>query len=294
MASGIFEQVVSRVDGSGERVLGETSDAMRPYMPDSPWSPDGRYVAFVATDGLKIFEPATGKTTSLATRGILQEYRWQSNGALNYIQIDTAGGRHYAVRQVTIGGQDRLLKDFTANVPGPARFALVGDSMVFLRQSASLLPIYGGAPRELFHENPPAKTLAPTASFGAPFLATISRDGKWIVRRRADGRSVFVVSADSSTKRLLPVGSTMSLSLAPVFHPDGQSLIVPLDVPATGGPGFAIVPLDGSAPRPFLQLPPKANLATYSISPDGRTLWYSTIGAPSCLLLDVDYGSAKP
>ena len=200
-------------------------------------SPDGRYVAYVESEGdeysLYVQQIATGGKTAVL-RGQTQRLtylRFSNDGASLYFVRGTLGRGGFALFRVpSIGGSETPVLD---NVDTPISFSPDGRQFAFMRGAGPQTHIViaetgGGTQRTLKTQNDPL-----AFSFVAPAW---SPDGKWIAASMAESSK-----GDRSSIVLLPTGAGNPRELyvtagsigALRWLPDGAGLLTVIsDVPA--------------------------------------------------------------
>ena len=148
------QMTIMNADGSGARTvakMGQPSD----ILVDQFWSPDGRYVAY-RWDGrhsLFVSEAATGKTMKVGSADFwLGDVRWRPDSrTMRYVRSNgTQANQKISVRETTIDGQDREVRDVTAKLPGASGLWFAGDTAVVAAHYGLLVPLSDAPPRKLY------------------------------------------------------------------------------------------------------------------------------------------------
>lgn len=281
---------VMNADGSGKRFLSTATEPLANVVVDY-WSPDGKYIAYVGVHQLHVVDIASGKDTRLAVAEVLiTNVRWSRDSrSLRFVASNgTSDARQDSFRIVGLDGRERVVRGVGG---GPAAYLFVSDDSVLKVQDGMLIPFGPGTPR-VIHE--------PTNVRPKP---GVSPDGHWIAfMPNGIGNSqrpgVYEMTSTDSPSRLvihLPPGVQ---STAPLVSPDNRSLIVPTAAVPGQPAKILLVPVNGDSPRTLATLPAGQQLVSLAanpnayfdaaISPDGKTLLYSTAAAPVQQFFNVD------
>jgi Tol biopolymer transport system component len=289
--------VLRNADGSNPRVLAPIGWGQEEYSfvsrTHSPWSPDGRYIAYV-TDSLRalvVHDTKTGKSTAIAHAERIMQAHFRSDGkAVLYVAFDGVPPKlTVTAREATLDGKTRVLRDISTEAPGGGAF--LDDSILYSGLLAKLLP-FKGTPRPMF-DVVPENTAVPRINSN-PFRPSVSPDGRLLARTAANRKAIDLAAIDGSSKRTLPVSFAFDQGNPVRFHPNGREIIAPVAASDGSPAGLMAVPLDGSSPRRLAAFGKNEKLMSYSISSDGKTILYVVSGAPSTVLLDVDLSPGIP
>jgi WD40 repeat protein len=237
------------------------------------WSPDGKQVATATLQGVRLYEPATGKQTHALEEGNRQ--RWLtslalspdrqrlavgfSTGALLAI-VETATGRR-APTPAQVGGIAAWGPD------GKLLAATAIDSTVRLWDAATAQPV---------------RTLEGQVFFNFPFPIAWSADGKMVAA--GGGQRLWVWSAESG--KLLWQNDRHQHVFGIAWSPDGSRLATTDD----GDKGEVRVWEAQSGKQ--LQTQPWRS-AALAWSPDGKTLAAAPAGGNRCHLIDAATGAMR-
>jgi Tol biopolymer transport system component len=283
--------VLRNADGSNPRVLAPIGltqfESLHWHRLNSPWSPDGRYVTY-ETDTLQalmVYDTKTGKSKEIAhTDQMIRQAHFRSDGkAVLYVAFAGMPPMTVTVREATLEGKERVLRDISTEAPGGGDF--LDDSILYSGRLAKLLP-FGGTPRPLFEVVPENTAVPPISS--NPFRPSASPDGRLLARTAVNRKGIDLAAIDGSSKRTLPVSFAFDQGNPVRFHPNGREIIAPVAASDGSPAGLMAVPLDGSVPRRLVTFAKNETLMSYSISSDGKTILYVVSGASATVLYDVD------
>ena len=148
------------------------------------------------------------------------------------------------------------------------------------RTTLLILPLDGGPPVTMtVPAVDPGETIGP---------GNVTRNGKWyvgLVLRDRHVVALHVVSLTDHTTRIvrLPfegIGATVGML------PDGQHAIVAGKAGGDTAARYYLVPLDGTAPRPYRAL--SATPIDAHVAPNGDAIAFTTEGTPTSHIYDID------
>lgn len=275
---------IAGLNGSGRRQL------VTRFEPDGSapaWSPDGRFVAFLSGNAsmLNIVDPESGAESVLAAGGTIRALAWKADG--DGLRIIVREGESIELLESTLAGH---VLDRRSMAIGHAIPLFIADTALVLADpnEVSLIPLKDGGRRVLYSIDPPE-----TAEYSAVHP---SPDGQWLAV------PVSIAAADGTSReqvRLVPIagGTTRSIPIPQMahfghftWHPGGRALLV------LGHPEYAAraevlaLPLNGDAMRVLTAADAGLSTGAYSVSPDGRTIAYTTILQTSSTLWEIDAG----
>lgn len=294
--TGKWFAVLRSADGRTTKVLADMGRGFAAPL-SSQWSQDGRYLLYRTNAGrdLMLYDTRTSTSRKLAQAALVGQPHFRSDGkAAVYMAFEAFGEKPTLVaRETTLDGKTRVIRDVSADPEAGNAMELIGDSIVYGRRLATVR-FSSGPARSLFDvaAAPPAGT--PLGRNNSPHFPSLSSDGRWLARKSPDGRAVDVVALDGSARRRIPISVVMHDNLGVKFHPNGREVIVPVKSTADARGGFVAIPLDGGTPRRVVTLGPDESIATYSLSPDGSAIVYSTYGPPKATLWDIDFSPGLP
>ena len=229
----------------GEVVVSDVSAGTRRVIPVEHipnnwtmlhWSPDGRFIAYRDRLGaIHLLDPATSKVRQLAaTSSIGPLAKWRSDSravlyAVDHSAQNTEGSRKIDIREVTTGGQDRLLHSIEVRCTHrPWCGKIIDDSLLSTWEPNGEYRVTNfrarGTPRLVFTRD---GNQAPQV----PPVPTFSANGRWMgVRHQSasDQRwSIEVMHPDGSAHRSVPLPfRTAPGGRNPWIRDDGAELIV--------------------------------------------------------------------
>lgn len=269
---------VANVDGSNQRSI-----AAGVAIESPRWSPDGKHVAYVTSQGfrrLHVVEVATASSRVLVSTGpntALGATGWRSDGqAIRYAWWPRGGSvAEREAREVTLNGASRFLAPLPIaaadlNTNRQSRPQFINDTLALLRSGSGITAVNlrTGASKSLY-----SGAVRDIDDFG------ISPDGEQI--------SFAFWNRDHSTPALLSLKTgefrevpyTLGVELGEVrFHPDGRQLVATACTQCNNDERWdvVLVPLNGDQTRVLT-----ANQKSYrsfgnlSVTPDGRGIIFS-------------------
>jgi Tol biopolymer transport system component len=282
-----------------------------------PWSPDGRFLYFRATDRrevgsspydedrLALFDSVSGETRVLATisPGIFGGFAWRADGkAIRARRSPLSPPKQQAetlplssswlssIVEIDLDGRERLLRDISGDFREPTRIALVGDDAVVVAVKLGqeterlIVPFNGGSPRRLGRlpeANGDSRLPGP--------LGTPIAKNRLLVQSRPEVPVVSILStSDASTSTVnLPTGT-----LAWRAHPDGEHIIAIVGTADRSAHRIFLVPLGRGAPQLVGEIPRASRPASVAPSPDGKLLAYTADGSTTTRIFEIDFNPA--
>ena len=291
------KRVVMNADGSNQRTVFSGGFSTN-WNAEQNWSPDGKYIAFrdetMTGSTLNVVDVATGTSRVVAKPELaVMQFRWRSDSRAIVYGHRSGNWEHgrTTVREVTLDGAERVLLDLADRPLSNGGVMFVGDSGV-------LVP--GGGFFGTFHSTELKAMIdtVPTARRGGQQWApAASRDGRWIAHQAVSdpsNQTIEVLSVDGKTRFAVKQPFPHGWGTTRQFDGDGRN-IVAASGPTPGSPAaIYAIPVAGGAPRVIVTLAPGTHVSEFSVSPDGKTVLYSTSGALTTTLLDVDLGVGLP
>jgi dipeptidyl aminopeptidase/acylaminoacyl peptidase len=306
---------IMNADGSGLRRY-PTSLHLKDWEGAMPWSPDGRFLLFRATDRpevssnpydehqLALLDIVSGKTRVLATisPGIFGGFWWRTDGKAIRARRSSLRPEQRAetgplisswvasLVEIDLDGKERLLRDVSAEFREPTRIAFVGDHAVVLavklgRETERLLvPLDGGSARRLRRLPEPGGDPRLPGPLGTPIAKN-----RLLVQSRPEVPVVSILSTagDSTSSVNLPTGT-----LAWRAHPNGEHIVAIVGAAGQTVHRIFLVPLGRGTPQFVGEIPRASGPASLALSPDGKLLAYTADGLPTTKILEVDFGPA--
>ncbi|HLF57454.1 MAG TPA: hypothetical protein VI942_11470, partial [Thermoanaerobaculia bacterium] len=135
---------------------------------------------------------------------------------------------------------------------------------------------------------------ASAADPGAGHNPSLSPDGRWLAVDLDEGKNLDIWLRDLKRGVSSRFTTDAKADLAPLFTPDGRSLLYSRD---EGTAGWSIVVQSLDAPAERVLVPPATNQVAYAITPDGRRLLYGRrkaigVGEMDLLVTDLATGGA--
>jgi Tol biopolymer transport system component len=300
-----YDVAVMNADGSNQRRYPlsayldgwQWSDAEMPM----PWSPDGRFLAFLAHTGPKagsgpddqhqlvLLDVNSGQTRVLLTSSaVIGSFVWRSDGSAIRAAKGNAvpTGWDWTTVEISLNGTERPLRDISAEFPR-AGFVFASDHAVIVRtadrKTRSLVPLDGGAARQLqdLGGEPGVRIGNGTLVVGDQLLVgQIDASG--------EARAIKILSTVGDATRTLAIPFNGHHGVA---HPDGKHII---NVGKAAGDKLwklFLVPLDGSASRLVGEIP-RGTGGRLALSPDGKLLAYTSDGIPTSKIHEIDFSPA--
>lgn len=287
--------VVLHPDGSQPRRYPVLVD---PATASLRWSPDGRLLAYYPWRGatnLALLDPATGNIRTLFSTpdaGYIDPV-WRPDGR-SLVLVKYSGWpdtTHRDVYEAALDGTTLKLRD-------------LDDELPFIRfiSDRLLLGAADGGRYSVIPTNPGVTQRLPFVVGRVPFPG-VSSDGRWLLfhlwnqteRPKLDRRSssveLLTIGGDSSRTVSLPFGAQFE---TPLFFPDGRHVILVGNAPGDSVSKIFLVPLDGTPPRLLAAVPAMPYEGRLELSPDGRTLVFTTEGPPTSTLYELDLSPILP
>ncbi len=273
------------------RELGSTVNAIY-------WSADGNTLAYRSRGtygSLSLVSLVDRTERQIAPRLTLAVgVRWMASGrALRYGVMDSLAaadsGRTLVMHEVSTAGVDRPLRTLRVWCPpqgnGCVRF-LTDSTMVFRGPDNQTMagPVSGpGSDRSLVTRSPAGHQPTPT----------VSPNGRWIALRDADANGqqnvIHVIAADGSSRHTITLPfRTKTGANFPTVGNDGRTLLVAAMTPGPGG-GFSYYRVDVATGTPTALFSVAFGMSPGQLSPDGRSVVYSTFESSHSTLYQLDY-----
>jgi eukaryotic-like serine/threonine-protein kinase len=264
--------MAQRLDGSAPKVVVENSSGYPRYMRDGA-GPRG-FLVYARSEGLLA---APFDESQLAVAG-------QAVPVIDSVVTNLSGGAHFDVSASgalayvpgTFGEADRDLTWITlegksepaATVKGMGRvWALSPDGTRVVRNNTV------GPDRDLWIEDLARRTSARLTTSGQNFLATWSRDGKWVAfARGTPSTDIYRRYLDTGVEERLT--STGKADTPGSVSPDGASLAYTTVDPVSATDIWILSLPPASGSRPFVKTSFSEGNAAFS--PDGRWLAYQS------------------
>ncbi len=301
-----YDIAVVNADGSGVRrypqsmSLGSWAGGWHKTW-DRPWSPDGRFLAFIAHDGprvgdaggqqqqLAVLDLTSGETRVVAPiRGAILAFEWRTDGGA--IRVLKRGRGLLSIVEIDLEGAERLLRDVSAEFPGARGAVITSDQDAVVAVSNNgriewfLVPLGAGAARQL--PDPGSE----------PGLRPVILPGPLAVNRFAyslyDGRGQFsaikfVSTVGDSTRTLrLPLGVTNLALMGP------DNIVVVSGNAGDSSQSLFLVPIEGGAPRPLGEIGGRLDGGRLASSPDGKLVAFGIEGGYTSQLHEIDFAPA--
>jgi Tol biopolymer transport system component len=297
---------IMNADGSGLRryPLPKQLDGWgRPWT--QPWSPDGRFLAFLARDRRKVgwndsesqlvlLDVNAGTTRVLAdvSPESIQDFVWRSDGkairAIEHVRDAQTGEKRPNIVEIGVNGATRPLRGISAEFPGRLQARFTSDRELVVGVGADptirrfLVPVDGGTAR-------PLPDVVAESGVNRGGGVGLPLGGPWVVVPRQDARGDWPVvtflstTGDSTVTMRLPFGSTWAQAL-----PNGKYVVLGHAAGDTLNRIY-VVGLDGSKPR-LIGDAPRWRVSATAPSPDGKLLAYTSEGRPTTSIFEIDFG----
>jgi hypothetical protein len=205
---------------------------------------------------------------------------WRADGkAIVLVKHAAEDGNFRAeVHEAGLDGTKRKLRDIGAEFPSRAYF--ISDRLLVGGTASErfVIPTRGGAPQKL----PGTGRRGPSPG--------VSGDGRSLLFPipGPTGRitSVELMTSGGESVRTLNLPFEGTCCWHAPFHPDGRHLILGGRIPGESESKIFLVPLNGDAPRVLSQSP--RLISTIYISPDGKSLVFTSEGAPTSTIYELD------
>ena len=281
---------------------------------DTPWSPDGRYLAFRANEApgkdpqkvgwspedkhqLGLLDVNSGETRLLTTSSSsMGRFVWRADGTgirtLKRTSVPNGFRTQLSVVEIPLNGVERSLLDVSARFPEVTGVAFLSDRAVVVTVTVDgtperfLVPLDGGETRRL--PTPDAEAgLRP----GGPGLRAGNRILVPQVDERGEAQVINILSTVGDATRTLRLPFSNPFS---VVFPDGLRL-------ASIGRGaddsawnVFVVPLNGGVPTQVgeIAFDPSSSGGFLAPSPDGKQLAYMTQGRYTSTIFEIDFAPA--
>jgi len=277
----LFTEFV-KTDGTRDMMLVAVADGSTKLLkamgtdpsPGGVFSPDGRYIAWAAKEGLSLLELQTGK-----------EYPLVPDLAQHDVLGWAPDGRYILFSSERSGSEDMWLvavADGKAGEPELVKKGYSGYALGFTRAGAFYYGVSNVARDVHIAEWDPTSgslvtPLQPVSRrwFGISRNPDWSPDGKYLAYVRSPTMyDSFIVVRSTSTgeERELQVGKTR-IGLGLRWAPDGNAIVVPA---FEAGKGWNLMRVDVQSGQATSLMPlgRSGNLPRFDLSPDGRTLFY--------------------
>jgi Tol biopolymer transport system component len=300
--------IVMNRDGSGQRryPLSLHVSVREPNPMQRPWSPDGRYLAFVVDDEYKVAGAPTPAPRQIAildlgsgqarvlkmSSGEVSRFRWRADArairAAKRTVSPNASQTRWRVVELQLDGTERTLRDISAEFP-------IVRAIGFPSDRVAAVLVTGGQKPERFHvpldggaaRRQPDPGIEPGSQMSGELAA-----GDRLVMPVADARGVRALKiqsmVDDSTRTVrLPFIGTGAM-----IFPDGQHVAC-VGRPENEGSTnkLYLVPLDGTPTRQIGEIP-RGSGGLLAPSPDGKLLAYTSDGPITSTILQIDFGPA--
>ena len=283
---------VMNADGSQPR---RYPVALDPNTPDMHWSPNSRMLAYYAQGDsmtLAVLDVETGSSRIVSSGGPYganRDFTWRPDGQSIVVVKHSVPSdyTHGEVYEVPLNGIERKLRDIGAEFPawGVGGFVsdrlLVAGTQFAAELSVALIPTSSG----------PLQILPGGARVGHAWPGA-SHDGKWILwlARNPAGRlaNLEIMSTGGDSLRTLSLPIEISSTKHVPFQPDDQHVILFGRTPGDQAFKVFLVPLAGGVPRVLATLPGRPYDGRLDLSPDGKSLVFTTEGAPTSTIYELD------
>jgi Tol biopolymer transport system component len=272
---------------------------------ETPWSPDGRFLAFRAIrtvdrdkvghspsnqGQLALLDVNSGQTRVLTTSAAeIGRFVWRSDGnAIRTVKRSVAAPgspSRVTIVEIPLNGPERVLLDMSKEFPKMRSFVFMSDRAVGVSlttdQSSEwfMAPLDGGSALRL--PNP----IDPGSRAGG-FLAAGNRLLVGQVDARGEARVIKILSTVGDPTRTLRLPFNGHHG---VPHPDGRQIINVGKATGDSVWKLFLVPLDGSATRVIGEIP-RGTGGLLAPSPDGKLLAYTSDGLPTTKIHEIDFG----
>jgi Tol biopolymer transport system component len=280
---------IANADGSGRRLLRAVGVG---DLEGITWSPDSRYVSF-SGDERHVWYVADAATSQLTRSDRADVFvmwpMWREDSrSILYGRADgTPADEKIFMRELRVGGEDRLVRDISADLPsGGATWYgnswALNDSEALAWKLGLVVSLKGGPPRKLYESiaSEPRREVV------------VSADRRWVALPAADRKSIDIIATDDQSRRNIRLPREMTCSNLPNGQPSGGPLLLTTAATATAGESILALPIDGGAPRTVLALKPGETFNDISIAADGGSVLYVQLGPMSMNFVDIDLAPA--
>jgi Tol biopolymer transport system component len=284
---------VMNLDGSGVR---NVRDIPMGDLDEALWSPDGKYFAFPSGGSLSVYvgNATNGKSLRVAEAPLhagVTAWRSDSRAILYQHTEGTATKMQVSIREATVDGVDRLVRDISPLLPpsGEPWYGatwVLNDSLALVIRQGLLVSLRDATSRRLYD---PINFAAAGRMF-----PNMSYDGSWVALPSADRKMVDVLPTDGSPRKTLRLPAGVTLERMTWRQPSLGPLIVATKPSETTPAVIYAVPLDGAAPRALVTLPIGSNFIDITLSADQKTIVYNSISRPIISIEEVDFGLKPP
>jgi len=270
-----------KTDGTRDMMLVAVADGSAKLLksmgkelsPGGEFSPDGRYIAWAARDGLSLFDLRTGTESPLISdRSKHSVLGWAPDGKHILFSSERAGSADAWLVAVADGkaqGEPVFVRKNWGNLPmgftrsGAFYYAVINN--IWDVQIAELDPAGGN----VVSPSQPAFRRGNTRSPGW------SPDGRSLaaVDAREPSRAVIVRSMDTGEERQLEVGERTIGNGGLQWTPDGKAVVVPASEPGKGENLIRIDVQTGQVTS-LMPLPALGGWPRFEFSRDGNTVFY--------------------
>jgi Tol biopolymer transport system component len=293
LIDGRYQFVVRDAGTTRSRVLATSADPEGRWA----WSPDGAWIGFIVADNgrwLTVLDVRSGAERRLVNLEPNENWRWRSDGrGLQYVSWNAAGGPA-EIRAVTVDGRDSRVAQAPSTMTTLDWIALLDDTTFIARQGEN-----GGSRLSAVSMTTGAQRVIYTGKVSrAPSPIVVSPDRKFVAFSVAaptgGGEQVAVAALDGSASRV--VGPPLQCGAGPAaWHADGKHLLV-WGYPSCEGEYYEalyLFSLNGDPPRQLTKQSGGGGESSYSLSPDGRTVFYETeVGRGMRSLVELDLGTS--
>ncbi len=281
------------LDAQHAVMLPGTEDASNPF-----WSPDARYLGFVADRKLKKIAVSGGEAQTLVDDAFYG-YDWRADGTILLVKgslgdiyrVDAAGGAPTLVLgkskdewgmespSFLPDGKHFLYRGRRRNGPGQIKVGVLGkpeqDGVVVTEGSSPryasghLLFVRGGKLLAQPFDPDSFKLSGDPQTLGEASDFSVSANGVLAFHESSSESEMKVFDRSGN---VVSTPGPLGLYAAPRFSPDGKSIAVTVEDPKSGGSDIWIYPTAGGQPQRFTFGP---NVWWAVWSPDGRELAYT-------------------
>jgi Tol biopolymer transport system component len=267
--------LVAVADGSAKLLKAMGKD----LSPGGEFSPDGRYIAWAAKDGLSLFDLRTGTESPLILdRSNPSVLGWAPDGRHILFSSERAGSADAWLVAVAGGkaqGEPVFVRKEWGNLPmgftrsGAFYYAVINN--IWDVQIAELDPTGGNVVSPSHAAFRRGNTRAPDWSPDGRSLAAVDA--------REPSRAVIIRSVDTGEERELEVGERTIGMGGLRWTPDGKAVVVPVSEP---GKGESLIRIDVQTGQvtSLMPLPALSGWPRVEFSRDGNIVFYVTPPVP--------------